>query len=50
MSEDEIAYGREIIAHYVKRGQEYTEILARAKRYGSTGTSGSLPHSDHEPS
>jgi carbonic anhydrase/acetyltransferase-like protein (isoleucine patch superfamily) len=31
MSEEEIAYGREIIAHYVKRGQEYADILARAK-------------------
>jgi len=30
MGEDEIAYGREIIAHYVKRGAEYAEILKRA--------------------
>jgi carbonic anhydrase/acetyltransferase-like protein (isoleucine patch superfamily) len=32
MSEEEIAYGREIIAHYVKRGQEYADILARKAR------------------
>ena len=31
MSDEEIAYGREIIAHYVKRGQEYADILARTK-------------------
>ena len=30
MGEDEIAYGREIIAHYVKRGAEYAEILKRS--------------------
>ncbi len=29
MGPDEIAYGREIVAHYVKRGREYTDILAR---------------------
>jgi gamma-carbonic anhydrase len=29
MGEEEIAYGKEIIAHYVKRGAEYTEILKR---------------------
>jgi carbonic anhydrase/acetyltransferase-like protein (isoleucine patch superfamily) len=29
MGPEEIAYGKEIIAHYVKRGAEYTEILKR---------------------
>jgi carbonic anhydrase/acetyltransferase-like protein (isoleucine patch superfamily) len=29
MSEEELAYGREIITHYVKRGAEYAEILKR---------------------
>jgi carbonic anhydrase/acetyltransferase-like protein (isoleucine patch superfamily) len=30
MGADEIAYGKEIIAHYVKRGAEYAEILKRS--------------------
>jgi carbonic anhydrase/acetyltransferase-like protein (isoleucine patch superfamily) len=30
MSAEELAYGREIIAHYVKRGAEYAEILKRS--------------------
>jgi carbonic anhydrase/acetyltransferase-like protein (isoleucine patch superfamily) len=30
MGEDELTYGREIIAHYVKRGAEYAEILKRS--------------------
>ena len=29
MSEEELAYGRDIVSHYVKRGREYAEILAR---------------------
>ncbi len=29
MGADEIAYAKEIVAHYVKRGQEYTDIIAR---------------------
>jgi carbonic anhydrase/acetyltransferase-like protein (isoleucine patch superfamily) len=32
MTEEELAYGREIITHYVKRGQEYAAILAGTKR------------------
>ncbi len=31
MGEDEIVYGREIASHYVKRGREYADILARQK-------------------